>query len=156
MGYMPHLSFVFLDNPLAALYHKLMKDDEIRSFCERNGIDLLVLFGSCASDEMNSASDIDLAVKFRQGVKGSKLELIYELNDIFDGKEIDLVVLSADTDPLLLYEVFARGVFLYEGNAGIFESERLRAWKLYLDSEKIRVMQKKYLRDFVERVSNVA
>jgi hypothetical protein len=39
---------------------------------------------------------------------------------------------------------------------GVFESERLRAWKLYLDSEKIRVMQKKYLRDFVERVSNVA
>lgn len=133
-----------------------MKDDEIRSFCERNGIDLLVLFGSCASGEINSASDIDLAVKFRQGVKGSKLELIYELNDIFDGKEIDLVVLSADTDPLLLYEVFVSGGSLYEGSAGIFESERLRAWKLYLDSEKIRVMQKKYLRDFVEKVSNVA
>jgi predicted nucleotidyltransferase len=132
-----------------------MKNKEIQSFCKENNIELLILFGSHASGETDPASDIDVAIKFKWGNEISKLELIYKLDDLFNGRSIDLVVLTADTDPLLLYEIFFNGRSLYEEDQGIFEKEKLRAWKLYLDTEKLRVMQKQYLKKFVEKVSDV-
>jgi hypothetical protein len=81
--------------------------------------------------------------------------LIYRLGDFFEGKEIDLVVLTRDTDPVLLNEIFSKGRLLYEEQPGIFDKERLRAWKLYLDTEKLRRMRKEYLKKFVEMIDNI-
>jgi len=133
-----------------------MKDKEIQEFCKENKIELLILFGSHASEETHPKSDIDVAVKFKRGTEISKLELIYKLDDLFNGKSIDLVVLTTDTDPLLLYEIFFNGRPLYEKDPDIFEKEKLRAWKLYLDTEKLRVIQKQYLKNFAEKASDVA
>jgi predicted nucleotidyltransferase len=133
-----------------------MKDKEIQEFCKENKIELLILFGSHASEETHPKSDIDVAVKFKRGTEISKLELIYKLDDLFNGKSIDLVVLTTDTDPLLLYEIFFNGRPLYEKDPDIFEKEKLRAWKLYLDTEKLRVIQKQYLKKFAEKASDVA
>jgi hypothetical protein len=72
--------------------------------------------------------------------------------DLLDGKHTDLVILTADTDPLLLYDIFFHGRLLYEEHPDIFKREKLRAWKLYIDTEKIREMQRRYLKEFVERV----
>jgi predicted nucleotidyltransferase len=141
-----------LDNPGSRLYDYLMETEEIRRFCEENGIELFILFGSRALGRIHPASDVDVAVKFRRRTDISKLELIYRLDDLLDGKHVDLVILTADTDPVLLYEVFSRGQLLYEEHPGIFEREKLRAWKLYIDTEKIREMQRRYLKEFVERV----
>lgn len=133
-----------------------MKNEQIKSFCEKNNIELLIIFGSQASGKITPASDIDVAVKLRKGTEASKLELIYQLDSLLNGKDIDLVILTDDTDPLLLYEIFLNGKLLYEKSPGIFDAERLRAWKLYIDTERLRMLQKKYLKKFVERVSNVA
>jgi predicted nucleotidyltransferase len=133
-----------------------MKDKEIQEFCKENKIELLILFGSHASEETHPKSDIDVAVKFKRGTEISKLELIYKLDDLFNGKSIDLVVLTTDTDPLLLYEIFFNGRPLYEKDSDIFEKEKLRAWKLYLDTGKLRVIQKQYLKKFAEKASDVA
>lgn len=132
-----------------------MKIRGIKSFCRKNRIELFVLFGSSAGDEPENANDIDVAVKFKKGTSVPKLQLIYMLDDLFSGKKIDLVVLSADTDPLLTYEIY-KGKCLYEIKAGIFENEKLRAWKLYLDTEKIRNMRSEYLTKFTKKVSHVA
>ena len=132
-----------------------MENVKVRSFCEKNNIELLILFGSHASGEVRPESDIDLAVTLIKGSRASKLELIYQLDDIFYGKDIDLVVLTADTEPLLLYEIFFSGKVLYERCPGIFDAGRLRAWKLYIDTERLRAMQKKYLKEFAARVSSV-
>ncbi|MBI5196949.1 MAG: nucleotidyltransferase domain-containing protein [Nitrospirae bacterium] len=133
-----------------------MKDKKIREFCEKNNIKLLVVFGSSASEKTRSASDIDVAVKFRSGRIISKLNLIYKLDDLFNGKPIDLVILTADTDPLLLYEIFFGGKPLYEEHSGIFYNEKLRAWKLYIDTERLRSMRKTYLKEFARKIKNVA
>lgn len=132
-----------------------MENKQIKSFCEKNNIELLILFGSQASGKITPESDIDVAVKLKKGAEVSKLELIYQLVSLLNGKDIDLVILTDNTDPLLLYEIFFNGKLLYEGCPGIFDSERLRAWKLYIDTERLRILQKKYLKEFVERVSNV-
>ncbi|HAK88118.1 MAG: hypothetical protein A2077_02905 [Nitrospirae bacterium GWC2_46_6] len=133
-----------------------MESADIRRFCEENNIELLVLFGSHVSGETHPESDVDVAVKFGEKAEVSKLELIYRLDNILDGKNIDLVILTSDTAPLLLYEIFFNGRPLYERITGIFDAEKLRAWKLYIDTKKLRAMQKKYLKEFTERISNVA
>ena len=132
-----------------------MEDKKLKVFCKEENIELLVLFGSYASGKAQPESDIDVAVKLKRSSNISKLDLIYKLDDLFNGKNIDLVILTKDTDPLLLYEVFFSGNLLYEEYSGLFSKEKLKAWKLYIDSEKIRAMQGKYLKEFVERVSNV-
>ncbi|MCL4458283.1 MAG: nucleotidyltransferase domain-containing protein [Nitrospirae bacterium] len=133
-----------------------MENVEIKKFCEENDIELLILFGSHVSGKTRPESDVDVAVKFVGETEISKLELIYRLDGILDGKDIDLVVLTSDTEPLLLYEIFFNGRSLYERIPGIFDAERLRAWKLYIDTGKLRAMQKKYLKEFAARISNVA
>lgn len=133
-----------------------MKIRGIKSFCQESGIELLVLFGSSAGDTSETARDIDIAMKLKKGIRISKLKLIYKLDDFFNRKNIDLVLLTSDIDPLLIYEIFSTGKCLYERRKGIFEKEKLRAWKLYLDTEKIRSMRSRYLKDFVKKVSHVA
>jgi len=41
---------------------------EIRRFCERNGVRRLALFGSVLSDEFRDDSDIDMLVEFEPGM----------------------------------------------------------------------------------------
>jgi len=133
-----------------------MKIRGIKNFCRENGIDLLVLFGSSAGDKPESSRDIDLAVKLKEGISISKLDLIYKLDNFFMGKNIDLVRLTTDTDPLLLHEIFMKGVCLFERKKNLFEKDKLRAWKLYLDTEKIRNLLVNYKKKFLQKVSHVA
>ncbi|MBI4698293.1 MAG: nucleotidyltransferase domain-containing protein [Nitrospirae bacterium] len=133
-----------------------MEKEKLNKFFNKNNIELLIVFGSQASGKVHTKSDMDLAVKIKHGAGIPKLRLIYKLNDLFEGKNIDLVILGADTDPLLLYEIFFNGKLIYEENPGIFDKERLKAWKLYIDSEKLRSMQKKYLKQFIRKMKNVA
>ncbi len=117
---------------------------------------MLLLFGSCASETIHSKSDLDIAIQFRKGRDISKLDLIYKLDDLFNGKNIDLVILTPDTDPLLLYEIFFKGQLLYESRRGLFDKGRLKAWKIFIDTEKLRAKRKEYLRKFVKEMKNVA
>jgi predicted nucleotidyltransferase len=133
-----------------------MDNTEIAAFCKENSIELLVLFGSQAVGKTHEGSDVDVAVKIRRGIEGSKLDLIFQLGGIFKEGEIDLVLITRDTDPLLLHEIFSQGKLLYEERPGIYEEERLRAWKLYLDTEKLRRMQKDYIKKFAEKYGDVA
>jgi predicted nucleotidyltransferase len=134
----------------------MSRQTDIDAFCEEHGIALLVLFGSLAGGKGHASSDVDLAVKVGRDKEVSKLDLIFGLGGLFEDKEIDLVLLTRDTDPLLLHEIFTKGKALYVAQPDLFESERLRAWKLYLDTQHLRQMQATYLRAVVERLNDVA
>ncbi len=84
-----------------------MKTRGIKKYCKENGIELLVLFGSSADSKSENPHDTDLAVKLTNSNKISKLQLIYGLDDFAEGSSIDLVLLTADTTPLLLHEIFS-------------------------------------------------
>ena len=122
--------------------------------CRAAGIELLILFGSQASGTVHAASDLDLAVTFERDRAPSRLQLIYDLETIFHPHSVDLVILTRDTSPLLLHEAFFRGRPLYESCDGLFERGRLRAWKLYLDTARLRTREAHYLKDFVRRMRN--
>ncbi len=126
------------------------------TLCERMGIDLLIVFGSLVKGRLHPHSDVDLAVQMPHGVQASKLDLIFELGGIFDPLPVDLVVLTRDTDPLLLKEIFFHGQPVYEKTNGLFLHGKLRAWKLYLDTAPIRQRQKTYIREFLKRHAHVS
>jgi predicted nucleotidyltransferase len=125
-------------------------NSKLTEICHQHGITLAILFGSRATERTHSKSDIDLAILIEK-VEPDKLQLIYELADILNG-EIDLVILTNDTDPILLYEIFSTGKILYEKRDGLFIEQYLRAWHIWQDTEKIRDWQKKYLHNVAERL----
>jgi len=135
---------------------ELFDPTTIARYCHREGIQLLVLFGSLASETAVSRRDVDLAVQMCRGVQADKLRLIFDLEEIFDPYRVDLVILTPLTSPLLLHEVFSRGIALYEGAAGELGKSRLRAWKLYQDAAPLRRLEKKALESFVRRIRNVS
>jgi len=116
----------------------------IESLCRRYGIELLILFGSEASGTGHTGSDTDIAVKPDIDKQISKLNLIQDLETIFQDQQIDLTVITPNTDPLLLFEIFFNGRPFYENVPGIFEKNRLKAWHLYLDTMPLRKLEKLY------------
>ncbi len=65
--------------------------EEIASFCQRNGIKRLALFGSVLRDDFTPESDVDVIVEFKPG-KTPGLKFITmqdELSAIY-GRKVDL------------------------------------------------------------------
>jgi uncharacterized protein len=136
--------------------HNLYDPDRFEGFCRESGIDLLVLFGSHAAGRAAGASDVDLAVQLERGAQPDKLQLIFDLEEIFAPRRVDLVILTAHTTPLLLHEIFVKGTPLFESRPGEFRKARLRAWKLYQDTAPLRERERRFLRVFVERMKGVS
>ncbi len=65
----------------------------LESFCQRNGIVRMSLFGSALRDDFTAASDVDLLVTFTEQVDWGIFDLVrmrYELSDLL-GRPVDLV-----------------------------------------------------------------
>ncbi len=98
--------------------------------------------------------DIDIALTFQdRNAPIDKLQLIFELQGIF-GQQVDLVVLTPFTDPVLLIEIFTKGKPIFEKEPFLFEEQKLLAWKKYLDTEKLREMQHQYIKNYVRKLED--
>jgi hypothetical protein len=67
--------------------------DEIRGFCQRNGIRKLALFGSVLRPDFGSNSDIDVLVEFDPATRVGFFELYdmeQELSRLLGGRKVDL------------------------------------------------------------------
>ena len=122
---------------------------QIREFCIKNHVILFVIFGSHARGTDNPNSDIDVALVL-ENIHSSvnKLKLIFELEGIFP-EHVDLVIVTPNTDPLLLFEIFKNGISLYEGESDLFREYKLRAWKLFQDTKKIRDLKQQYITNYI-------
>ncbi|AGA32211.1 hypothetical protein TVNIR_0509 [Thioalkalivibrio nitratireducens DSM 14787] len=96
-----------------------------------------MLFGSTARQRYGR--DIDLAVKpvsvpdlFAQG------RWLRELEAVFDPVPVGLLVLTADTAPLVRFEALRDGVCLYQDHDQRFWQEQDRAFFLYADADWLR------------------
>ena len=134
----------------------LYNAEALNHYCPTEGIRLVVFLGSWANGRGRTQSDVDLAVQMNLGKSPDVLQLIFDLQGIFLERQIDLVVLTPWTSPLLLHEIFFKGRPLYEASAGVFRSERLRAWKLYQDTAPLRRLQERSLHARVKRLRDVS
>ena len=76
---------------MASIQLAIAKSD-ISAFCERHGIRTLALFGSVLTERFTDASDVDVLVEFKPGVRVGYLRMSAmerELSDLYRRK-VDL------------------------------------------------------------------
>jgi predicted nucleotidyltransferase len=129
----------------------LCDEAALRHYCRERHIRLAVLFGSWAQARGRQGSDVDVAILPAWGCPPDTLQWIFDFQALFYDRHVDLVVLRPHTDPLLLFKIFFKGRPLYEDVPGLFQAQRIRAWKLYLDTAPLRQRQKSFLEAFIER-----
>lgn len=109
-------------------------------------IKLAILFGSRAKDHATHKSDTDIAiVRDRLLSLEEKIELKAALAKThgFSEDAIDLVE-TIGASPLLRHEIAQNGKLL-EGKIDDFIIFKIRAWRNYLDTAKLRAMREESL-----------
>ena len=127
--------------------------EAVAAVAQREGIDLVVLFGSAARGRLRAESDLDIAVRFVTGRPCFEVEarVAAELHAALQPpRELDLVLLN-HASPLLLIQVVAEGISLYEASAEVWPLFWLYARRRFEDTEKYRrrrweALQERYLR----------
>jgi predicted nucleotidyltransferase len=117
-------------------------DLRLAAVCERLGVRMLVLFGSCAPGGLapTAQSDVDLAFLPRDDAPPVRLlDLDGELAALFGGRSIDLASLRG-ADPLFRWEVMDRAVLLY-GDIDDFLAFRAYAYRDFVDSADLRALE---------------
>jgi len=95
--------------------HKLVKG----FFKDKHTVMLVFLFGSYASKQMKTLSDIDIGILF------DKKPSFYEMNDLKENlseivkRDIDLVALN-DASPIIKMQVIKKGILVFQRNKNYF------------------------------------
>lgn len=93
------------------------KVDDIKTICEKNGVQALFLFGSALAENMSEQSDVDLAVVFKKELtpleRGDAFfEVLGSLEKLLN-RRIDLISYSVIKNPIFKQEVDNTKVSLY-------------------------------------------
>ena len=86
---------------------------------------LCILFGSQATGRTHSRSDVDPALwPLPSRPSRTKLQWIVELEELLD-KDISLVPVSPDTDPVLGMEIVRYSIVVFEAEPELWINKRL-------------------------------
>ena len=121
------------------------KRQKIRELAQKQGLFLVVLFGSQASGRARSTSDIDIAVLPHDSVEISKIT--EEIGGVFGRNDVEVADLSVPS-PYLWHAVAKEGILLFESRKGLFSEWKLRAMNLWYDASPLRFRQKEALRSW--------
>jgi predicted nucleotidyltransferase len=124
------------------------KEVEIKRFCEKNNIELLLLFGSRANHTCREDSDIDLGVLFKDAALINDAEIIAELTEVFKEHPVDAIILN-HADPLLKFEIISNYQILYRKDSEVFINFYLNTLKQYNDVQKFLKLEDLYLENFL-------
>lgn len=106
-------------------------------FKEKN-LRLVLLFGSGASEKRHKHSDIDLAFLFDQPV--DILSLTNRVIRLLHTDNIDIIDLKR-ASPLLRFSAVENGKLIYEKEQGMFNEFYSLAFRMYVDTKKLRDAQ---------------
>lgn len=110
----------------------------VQTWCQNQPISLCVLFGSQATGKTHPHSDVDLAVwTTESSTSAQKLQWVVNLERLLN-KDISLVIVSPDLDPVLDWEIVKNGRLLYQQEPELWMQERSRLWHAYNDSLPFR------------------
>lgn len=128
--------------------------ERLAKFCEEEGVELLLLFGSRAKDVAAEGSDWDVGVLMKRGLLEADryLDFSYRLAQAMGRGNLDVVDLRRAA-PLLKYEAARTGRPLYQADPSAFTRFHVYAWKLYQDDRRsLRSMDMRYLDDARSRL----
>lgn len=121
--------------------------DRLSPLFKNEGIKLVLLFGSVVSGKVHKQSDIDLAFLFDKPV--DILALTNKVIRLLRTDNVDVVDLKR-ASPLLKFSVAENGRLLYEKSPGIFAEFYSLAFRMYVDTKKLRIAQTISVRKFLE------
>lgn len=114
------------------------KYKKINDLAERNGLDLVVIFGSQVKGTLNKESDIDIGIYGKDFLNlDDKINLSRDFSDIFENDNVDISVISPYS-PLLALQILSKGKILYEREVDIAGMLKLYSWKLLAESKSFR------------------
>ena len=109
---------------------------------------LIILYGSRATGEAEDDSDWDIAVVPKHGAYPKNILKLYsDISKLFE-HEIDIGIITSRSDPLYRWEVFREGLALFEDKPGVFDNEYIAAWKVFLDTEHLRKLEKEIISEY--------
>lgn len=115
---------------------------------EEKRLMLALLFGSSAFDKAHRNSDIDLAFLFDTPV--DILKLTNRVIRLLHTDNIDVVDLRR-ASPLLKFSAVKNGKVLYEKKPGIFNEFYSLAFRVYVDTKKLRDAQETYIKNSLKK-----
>lgn len=114
---------------------------------EDKDLKLVLLFGSAVSGKIHKLSDIDLAFLFDSPV--NILELTNKVIRLLHTDAIDVVDLRS-ASPLLKFSVAKNGLLIYEKEPGMFNEFYSLAFRMYVDTKKLRDAQAIAIKNFLK------
>lgn len=124
----------------------------VEGWCSERPLRLCVLFGSQATGKTHGQSDVDLALWPSEPIAPvTKLKWLVELENLLD-KDVSLVIVTPDLDPVLGFEIVRDGRLFYERDPGSWPKARSQLWHAYNDSLPFRRAAREQLRQFAEEV----
>jgi len=128
-----------------------INQEKLKKEAVKNGIKMLILFGSQASGKAKSESDFDLAILMMEGKNIQKNLAQYNKVLFFLAKElgiaeekIDLTNLNS-ASPLLQKEIFVSGNLLF-GDDYEFVARKAAALRQYLETRSLRELRSKRIK----------
>ncbi|HBR16146.1 MAG: hypothetical protein A3G39_07815 [Deltaproteobacteria bacterium RIFCSPLOWO2_12_FULL_43_16] len=110
------------------------------------GLQLIILFGSYASGKIHKKSDIDLAFLFDKSA--DILALTNKIIRLLHTDNMDIIDLRR-ASPLMRFSIAKKGKPLYEAKSGIFNEFYSLAFRMYIDTKKMRDAQKEAICHFL-------
>ncbi len=136
---------------MAMTNKKILKIEEIKEklspLFKEKGLQLVLLFGSVVRGGMHKRSDIDLAFLFDKPI--DILSLTSRVIRLLHTDNLDVVDIKRSS-PLLKYSISRKGTVLYERSPGLFKEFCLLAFKVYVDTKKLRNAQTGVIRHYLE------
>ncbi len=124
----------------------------IKKIAQKYGLDLLLLFGSRATENNLEKSDFDIAYLSKKKLNLIKeAKLICDLAPIFKSERIDLVNLKK-ANPLLLFAITNNCQVLYQKDSLLFSSLRVYAFKQYVETKPLYEEKFKRLKERIEKI----
>lgn len=121
--------------------------DRLTSLLKDEGLRLVLVFGSVVSGRVHKRSDIDLAFLFDRPV--DILALTNKVIRLLHTDNVDVIDLK-HASPLLRFSAVKNGIPLHERSPGVFSEFCSLAFRMYVDTKKLRDAQAKAIRHFLE------
>ena len=121
----------------------------LKDIAQKQGIVLVLKFGSSVTGRMHPKSDVDLAVLLdRSTITLQKhAELLQSLQPLFPDRELDLALVN-HADPLFLKKITDNCELLY-GPPERLQALKLYAFKRYQDHRRFFEMERQFAQRFL-------
>lgn len=113
-----------------------LADGRLAALAERQGLSLVVLFGSAADPAVTDPGDVDLAVAWRPDSERDLLRLVNEMMDLL-GDAVDVLDLDRG-GPVVRQRALTRGELLLEREPGAFATRQMRAMRDFIETDPLR------------------